>query len=162
MHQLNKELAVDLIEPFQSTKTPTQERLCISWFLVNWTLIVWIITKRDSFTPELLKEYQYSTYRGNVPCGWRQISVEEKGLFSVEKFLMARELMYWQVYLHKTGLAAEFSWPNLMRYVREKLKEETSDFPSFAFFYDMNKSMFTIQQYWIYFHNWTIPIFCLP
>ena len=33
--------------------------------------------------------------------------VEEKGIYSVEKFLVARRFMYWQVYLHKTGLAAE-------------------------------------------------------
>ena len=33
--------------------------------------------------------------------------VEEKGLYSVEKFLMARRFMYWQVYLHKTGMVAE-------------------------------------------------------
>lgn len=33
--------------------------------------------------------------------------VEEKGIYSVEKFLVARRLMYWQVYLHKTGVAAE-------------------------------------------------------
>jgi HD superfamily phosphohydrolase len=36
-----------------------------------------------------------------------QIVVEEKGIYSVEKFLVARRLMYWQVYLHKTGLCAE-------------------------------------------------------
>ncbi len=33
--------------------------------------------------------------------------VEEKGIYSVEKFLLARRLMYWQVYLHKTSLVAE-------------------------------------------------------
>ena len=33
--------------------------------------------------------------------------IEAKGLYSIEKFLMARRLMYWQVYLHKTGLVAE-------------------------------------------------------
>lgn len=33
--------------------------------------------------------------------------VEEKGIYSVEKFLMARRFMYWQVYLHKTGIIAE-------------------------------------------------------
>ena len=33
--------------------------------------------------------------------------VEEKGIYSVEKFLMARRFMYWQVYLHKTVLVAE-------------------------------------------------------
>ncbi|RIA09793.1 hypothetical protein OE09_1639 [Flavobacteriaceae bacterium MAR_2010_72] len=33
--------------------------------------------------------------------------IEEKGIYSVEKFLVARRFMYWQVYLHKTGLVAE-------------------------------------------------------
>ncbi len=36
-----------------------------------------------------------------------QLVVEEKGIYSIEKFLMARRLMYWQVYLHKTVLASE-------------------------------------------------------
>ncbi|WP_406683865.1 HD domain-containing protein [Seonamhaeicola sp. MEBiC1930] len=36
-----------------------------------------------------------------------ELVVEEKGIYSVEKFIVARRLMYWQVYLHKTGLAAE-------------------------------------------------------
>lgn len=36
-----------------------------------------------------------------------RLVVEEKGIYSVEKFLVARRLMYWQVYLHKTGVAAE-------------------------------------------------------
>jgi len=35
------------------------------------------------------------------------IVIEEKGIYSVEKFLIARRLMYWQVYLHKTVIAAE-------------------------------------------------------
>lgn len=47
-----------------------------------------------------------------------ELVVEEKGLFSVEKFIMARRLMYWQVYLHKTGLAAELLLSHLMQYVR--------------------------------------------
>ncbi len=36
-----------------------------------------------------------------------QLVVEEKGIYSVEKFLIARRLMYWQVYLHKTVVAGE-------------------------------------------------------
>ena len=41
----------------------------------------------------------------NVKNG--ELVVEEKGIYSIEKFLIARRLMYWQVYLHKTVLAAE-------------------------------------------------------
>ncbi|MBP6385851.1 MAG: HD domain-containing protein [Pseudarcicella sp.] len=36
-----------------------------------------------------------------------QLVVEEKGIYSVENFLTARRLMYWQVYLHKTAISAE-------------------------------------------------------
>ncbi|CEN33422.1 conserved hypothetical protein [Capnocytophaga canimorsus] len=36
-----------------------------------------------------------------------QLVVEDKAIYSVEKFLVARRLMYWQVYLHKTSVCAE-------------------------------------------------------
>lgn len=36
-----------------------------------------------------------------------QLIVDQKGIYSVEKFLMARRFMYWQVYLHKTSIAAD-------------------------------------------------------
>ena len=35
-----------------------------------------------------------------------ELVVEEKGIYSIEKFLMARRLMYWQVYLHKNVICA--------------------------------------------------------
>ncbi len=48
-----------------------------------------------------------------------ELVVEEKGIYSVEKFLLARRLMYWQVYLHKTSLVAE----NLLIRVLKRAKE---------------------------------------
>lgn len=47
--------------------------------------------------------------------------IEEKGIYSVEKFLMARRLMYWQAYLHKTSLVAE----NMLMRVLKRAKELT-------------------------------------
>lgn len=44
-----------------------------------------------------------------------ELMVEEKGIYSIEKFLVARRLMYWQVYLHKTVLSAEFMLVNILR-----------------------------------------------
>ena len=44
-----------------------------------------------------------------------QLVVEVKGIYSVEKFLIARRLMYWQVYLHKTVLSAEQMMINLLK-----------------------------------------------
>jgi HD superfamily phosphohydrolase len=37
-----------------------------------------------------------------------KLVVEKKAIYSIEKFLIARRLMYWQVYLHKTVIAAEY------------------------------------------------------
>jgi HD superfamily phosphohydrolase len=48
-----------------------------------------------------------------------EIVVEEKGIYSVENFLNARRLMYWQVYLHKTGLAADKMLVKIMRRARD-------------------------------------------
>lgn len=45
--------------------------------------------------------------------------IEEKGIYSVEKFLMARRLMYWQVYLHKTSLVAELTLTNILKRAKE-------------------------------------------
>lgn len=48
-----------------------------------------------------------------------QLMIEEKGIYSVEKFLVARRQMYWQVYLHKTVLAAERMLVKILERVRE-------------------------------------------
>jgi HD superfamily phosphohydrolase len=48
-----------------------------------------------------------------------EIVVEEKGIYSIEKFLIARRLMYWQVYLHKTVIAAEQLLVKIMKRARE-------------------------------------------
>ena len=45
--------------------------------------------------------------------------IEQKGIYSVEKFLIARRLMYWQVYLHKTGLVAENILVNILKRAKE-------------------------------------------
>lgn len=44
--------------------------------------------------------------------------VEQKGIYSIEKFLISRRLMYWQVYLHKTVVAAEQLLINILRRAR--------------------------------------------
>src|SRR5665647_755667 len=43
-----------------------------------------------------------------------ELVVEYKGIYSVENFLIARRLMYWQVYLHKTVLSAEYLLINVL------------------------------------------------
>ncbi|MDF2385279.1 HD domain-containing protein [Nostoc ellipsosporum NOK] len=45
--------------------------------------------------------------------------VEEKAIYSIEKFLLSRRLMYWQVYLHKTVIAAEMMVVKIIRRAKE-------------------------------------------
>ncbi len=48
-----------------------------------------------------------------------ELVIEAKGIYSVEKFLIARRLMYWQVYLHKTVLSAEKLLVNILKRAKE-------------------------------------------
>ncbi|EIW93846.1 HD domain protein [Capnocytophaga sp. oral taxon 412 str. F0487] len=52
-----------------------------------------------------------------------ELVVEEKGLYSVEKFLIARRLMYWQVYLHKTSVVAEQILIRLLKRAKELVQQ---------------------------------------
>ncbi len=66
-----------------------------------------------------------------------QLVIEEKGIYSVEKFLIARRLMYWQVYFHKTAYAAEHLLVNILRrakYVVSKGEEQLFATPAFSHF----------------------------
>ncbi|MFT5780478.1 MAG: HD superfamily phosphohydrolase, partial [Crocinitomicaceae bacterium] len=48
-----------------------------------------------------------------------KLVLEEKGIYSIEKFIVARRLMYWQVYLHKTVVAAEYMLIHALRRAKE-------------------------------------------
>ena len=58
-----------------------------------------------------------------------QLVVEEKGIYSIEKFIVARRLMYWQVYLHRTVLSAEHMLMLVLRRAKHLAK---SGVPVFA------------------------------
>jgi len=65
-----------------------------------------------------------------------QLVVEEKGIYSIENFLSARRLMYWQVYLHKTSIAAEAMLISLIKrakYLTQKGSEVPAT-PAFSIF----------------------------
>ncbi|HRG17606.1 MAG TPA: HD domain-containing protein [Flavobacterium lutivivi] len=49
--------------------------------------------------------------------------MEEKGIYSIEKFLMARRLMYWQAYLHKTSLVAELVLTKILKRAKELIQK---------------------------------------
>ena len=48
-----------------------------------------------------------------------ELVIEAKGIYSIEKFLIARRLMYWQVYLHKTVLSADHLLMNILKRAKE-------------------------------------------
>ena len=58
-----------------------------------------------------------------------KLVIEEKGIYSIEKFLSSRSLMYWQVYLHKTGVVAENMIINVLK--RAKMLSQ-SNIPLFV------------------------------
>jgi len=67
-----------------------------------------------------------------------QLVLEEKGIYSVEKFIVARRLMYWQVYLHKTVVAAEYMLIYALRRAKSLARKGTAVFssPALSFFLD--------------------------
>jgi HD superfamily phosphohydrolase len=51
-----------------------------------------------------------------------ELVIEQKGVYSIEKFIVARRLMYWQVYLHKTVISAEFMLVKVLERAKELAK----------------------------------------
>lgn len=79
-----------------------------------------------------------------------ELMVEEKAIYSIEKFLVSRRLMYWQVYLHKTVLGAEMMLVNIIRRVKELISRgekinAASD--AFDFFLHQNNNNTSIEQH---------------
>ncbi|HRN56933.1 MAG TPA: phosphohydrolase, partial [Agriterribacter sp.] len=58
-----------------------------------------------------------------------ELMVEEKAIYSIEKFLVARRLMYWQVYLHKTVLSAEMILVKILERARATGLESSAGLP---------------------------------
>ena len=52
-----------------------------------------------------------------------KLVVEEKGIYSVEKFIVSRRLMYWQVYLHKTSLVADYMLVNTLKRAKKLIED---------------------------------------
>lgn len=67
--------------------------------------------------------------------------VEAKGIYSIENFLIARRLMYWQVYLHKTAVAAECMLVNILKRAKELSQNNTPLFATPALQYFLTKTV---------------------
>ncbi len=70
-----------------------------------------------------------------------QLIVDQKGIYSVEKFLMARRFMYWQVYLHKTSIAADHLMLSILQKAKAILTERNDLFASPYLKYFLTKNV---------------------
>ena len=70
-----------------------------------------------------------------------RLVVEEKGIYSIEKFLMARRLMYWQGYLHRTVLCAEFMLMRVLKRAKALALSEVDVFTTPALSIFINESL---------------------
>ncbi len=77
-----------------------------------------------------------------------QLAVEEKGVHSIEKFLIARRLMYWQVYLHKTVVSSELMLVKILERAKLLVSQGQHLFasPSFLFFLQNNVTKLQFQN----------------
>jgi len=78
-----------------------------------------------------------------------RLVVESKGIYSIENFLMSRRLMYWQVYLHKTAVAAEKMLINTLRRAKELSLDGVQLFasPSLSYFLLNEPKMIDFENY---------------
>ena len=77
-----------------------------------------------------------------------ELVVDYKGIYSIEKFIIARKLMYWQVYLHKTVLSAEHTLMNILKRAKELARNDINidcSLPFKSFLYEkepINRTFF--------------------
>ena len=55
-----------------------------------------------------------------------ELVIDYKGIYSIEKFIIARKLMYWQVYLHKTVLSAEHTLMHILQRAKHLIEKNNS------------------------------------
>ena len=86
-----------------------------------------------------------------------ELAVEEKGIYSIEKFIIARHIMYWQVYLHKTVLGAELLLVNILKRAKELSASgmQLSATPALSYFLTQTISKQDLQE-----KDEVIDLFC--
>ncbi|GAB5539064.1 MAG: HD domain-containing protein [Salibacteraceae bacterium] len=80
-----------------------------------------------------------------------ELAIEAKALYSLEKFLLSRRLMYWQVYLHKAVLSAEFLLMNILTRARNLVQSKEAIWTSetVRFFLENDPKKTTNSAQWI-------------
>ncbi len=124
MEQLNKEFNGDLTLAIEIFKGDYQRKFMCQLISSQLDMDRSDYLKRDSFYTGVA-EGNINSERLVTMLNVKddELVIEYKGIYSVEKFLVARRLMYWQVYLHKTSLVGE----QLVIRVLKRAKELTKN-----------------------------------
>ena len=141
MEQLNKEFDGKLALAIQVFKGEYHRKFMLQLISSQLDMDRMDYLKRDSFYSGVAEGninsdrlIQMMNVQNDV------LVIEEKGIYSVEKFLVARRLMYWQAYLHKTSVVAELILTKILKRAKE-LTENGIDLPCSAslLFFMLNK-----------------------
>lgn len=144
MHQLNAEFYGKLTLAIQIFKGEYHRKFMLQLISSQLDMDRMDYLKRDSFYTGVAE--------GNINSD-RLIQMlnvvddvlvmEEKGIYSIEKFLMARRLMYWQAYLHKTSLVAELILTKILKRAKELTMKGTVLPSSKSLLYFLNNKITT-------------------
>jgi HD superfamily phosphohydrolase len=144
MHQLNAEFEGKLTLAIQIFKGEYHRKFMLQLISSQLDMDRMDYLKRDSFYTGVAE--------GNINSD-RLIQMfnvvddvlvmEEKGIYSIEKFLMARRLMYWQAYLHKTSLVAELILTKILKRAKELTMKGTVLPSSKSLLYFLNNKITT-------------------
>ena len=120
MEQLNKEFNGELSLAIQVFKGAYHRQFMLQLISSQLDMDRMDYLKRDSFYSGVAEGNINSDRLIQMMNVQNDILViEEKGIYSVEKFLVARRLMYWQTYLHKTSVVAELILTKILKRAKE-------------------------------------------
>jgi HD superfamily phosphohydrolase len=120
MEQLNKEFDGKLALAIQVFKGEYHRKFMLQLISSQLDMDRMDYLKRDSFYSGVAEgniNSERLIQMMNVQNDY--LVIEEKGIYSVEKFLVARRLMYWQAYLHKTSVVAELILTKILKRAKE-------------------------------------------
>ena len=120
MEQLNKEFDGKLALAIQIFKGEYNRKFMLQLISSQLDMDRMDYLKRDSFYSGVAEgniNSERLIQMMNVQDDY--LVIEEKGIYSVEKFLVARRLMYWQAYLHKTSVVAELILTKILKRAKE-------------------------------------------
>ena len=120
MEQLNKEFEGKLALAIQIFKGEYHRKFMLQLISSQLDMDRMDYLKRDSFYSGVAEgniNSERLIQMMNVQNDY--LVIEEKGIYSVEKFLVARRLMYWQAYLHKTSVVAELILTKILKRAKE-------------------------------------------